>query len=163
MKLVVCLFLMLISAKECDKKKAQMANEDQTETNTDMTERRMQDSTMVKYRAVSRGYFLEVTLEGNRIVIAKDRDLKLAKSYEVSADDKVTLMKLLSDIDATILPELEAPSKAHQYDGAAIATLEVTKGEDVYKTNVFDHGKPPKAIRALVEKMLLMKDIIDKQ
>lgn len=161
MKLVVCLVLMLISAKECDKKKAQMANDSQT--NTAMLERRMQEDAKVKYQAVSRGYFLEVTLEGNSIVVANNRDAKSVKRYDVSAEDARELLHLMSEIDKTTLPQLEAPSKAHQYDGAAIATLEITNGEEAYKTSVFDHGNPPKAIQALVKKMLSIKDLMEKQ
>lgn len=163
MKLVVCLFLMLISAKECDKKKAQMANENQAEVTTEMNEKRMQDASMVKYLAVSRGFHMEITLEGDYMVVANSRDTKLAKRYEVSAEDKRELIHILNQIDETTLPELEAPSTAHQYDGAAIATLEITKGDDSYKTVAFDHGKPPKAIQSLVEKMLSIKGHMEKQ
>lgn len=163
MKLVVCLFLMLITAKECDEKKAQTANSNQTEVNAEMIEKRIQDIDMVKYLAVSRGFHLEITLVGDRLEVATSRDVKSSKSYELTLEDKRELMHIMSEINVSTLPELEAPSKAHQYDGAAIATLEMTKGEDSYKTMAFDHGKPPKAIQALVDKMISIKDRMAKQ
>jgi len=163
MKLVICVFLMLISAKECDKNKVQLANDTASETPTEMTERRLQDSTKLTYQAVTRGSFLQVWVQGDSISFTNDRDLKMVRSFQLPKEDKEALITLLSTVDEQTLPELEAPSKAHQYDGAQLAWLEISEGENSYKTSIFDHGNPPKSISALVEKLLSVKGNIEKK
>lgn len=164
MKLIICMFIVLISAKECDKNKAQLASQNNTEAiATGSSEKQMQNDSKITYLAVSRGYFLSVTLEGDSISFSNERDLKSPTAYKIPKEEKESLMNLISKLDAKTLPELEAPSKAHEYDGAAIATLEIADGEDSYKTVSFDHGNPPESIKAIVEKMLSIKTMIEKQ
>ena len=117
----------------------------------------------VTYQAVSRGFSLTIMLEGDSISFSNDRDLKSLKTHAIPKEEKDTLLELINAMDESTLPGLEAPSKAHQYDGAAIATLEVANGEDSYRTVSFDHGNPPESIKAIVEKMLSIKTIIEKQ
>lgn len=158
------MFIVLISAKECDKNKAQLASQNNTETSiTEGSDMKMQNDSEITYLAVSRGSYLSVVLEGDTITILNQRDVKSATTHKIPKEEKDALLKLISEIDATSLPELEAPSTKHQFDGAEIATLEVTKGEDSYKTVAFDHGNPPESIKAIVEKMLSIKTMIEKQ
>jgi hypothetical protein len=57
---------------------------------------------------------------------------------------------------------LEAPTSLRNHDGAAIATLGVSKDKEETISNSFDHGHPPKAIEALVNKVLSIKKIHEK-
>jgi len=56
---------------------------------------------------------------------------------------------------ATIVP----PSKKHQFDGAMIANLTITKDKQDYSTSSFDHGNPPAEVKALVEKIIALSDM----
>ncbi|WP_040279433.1 hypothetical protein [Psychroserpens damuponensis] len=164
MKLIICMFIVLISAKECDKNKAQLANQNTAETTTvEMTERAIQNDVKFNYRAITRGFYLEIWIEGDSIKYTSDNTLKFITSTIIPAKEQVDLMKLLSDIDEKMLPKLEAPSTNFRFDAAAIATLEISKDENSYKTVSFDHGNPPKSIKAIVEKMLSIKTMIEKQ
>lgn len=161
---MICMFIMLISAKECDKNKTQLASENSSELTTkEVSERQMQNDSKITYNAISRGYFLTIVLEGDSISFSNERELKSGTTHKISQKEKDTLVTLINELDAKTLPELEAPSKNHQFDGAAIATLEVSNGEESYRTVAFDHGNPPESIKAIVEKMLSIKTMIEKQ
>ncbi len=162
MKLIVCVLFMFISAKECDKK--QLASENISEvTATELAELKMQDSMKINYRATTRGFYLQIWIEGDSIKYTSDNTLKAISIHQIPTEEKVSLMQLIDELDEKTLPGLEAPSTRHQFDGAAIAILEIAKDEDSYRTVAFDHGKPPKSIKAIVEKMLSIKTMFEKQ
>jgi len=50
-----------------------------------------------------------------------------------------------------------------QYDGAAHATLTITRSKEKTKASTFDHGYPPDNIKTLVEKLLSFKKLASKQ
>nr|WP_321245464.1 hypothetical protein [uncultured Psychroserpens sp.] len=164
MKLILCVLFVLISAKECDKNKEQLANHNNSEViTTEQSELKMQDGMKINYLAVTRGSYLQIWIEGDSIKYTTDNSLKVITTHQIPTQEKESFMRLIGDCDEKTLPELEAPSKNHQFDGAAIATLEITNGEDTYKTVAFDHGKPPESIKAIVEKMLSIKTMLEKQ
>jgi hypothetical protein len=162
MKLIVCVLFMFISAKECDKK--QLASENISEVmTTELAELKMQDRMKISYRAATRGFYLQIWIEGDSIKYTSDNTLKAISIHQILTEEKESLMQLIDELDEKTLPGLEAPSTRHQFDGAAIATLEIAKDEDSYRTVAFDHGKPPKSIKAIVEKMLSIKTMFEKQ
>ncbi|MEH6536672.1 MAG: hypothetical protein V7719_09780 [Psychroserpens sp.] len=164
MKLIISLLVILISAKECDKNKAQAATNDvTTEMTVETSEMRLQENMKISYRASTRGFYLQIWIEGDSITYTKDYNLKDMTTRLIPKKEKEAFIKLLKEIDETSLSELEAPSKTHQYDAEPAASLEISKGEEIYRTNNFDHGKPPKTINDLVEKILSIKAIVEKQ
>ncbi|MCD2258451.1 hypothetical protein [Psychroserpens luteolus] len=164
MKLLICLVFMLISAKECDKNKAQMTSDTSSQVTTEMTEARLQEETMkINYKAHTRGFFLQIWIEGDSMSVTNDYNLKDIRKYQIPKEEKDALMALISETDEKSLPGLEPPSRAFRYDGAPMAHLEISKGEDTYKTENFDHGTPPEAIKSVVEKILSIKTLFEKQ
>nr|WP_321233692.1 hypothetical protein [uncultured Psychroserpens sp.] len=163
MKLIVCFVFMLISAKECDKNKAQGLNDNSADVTSVQSERQTQDNMKITYQAATRGFFMKIWIEGDSIMVSSDNTLKTFETYVFPTEEKEAFLKLLSEIDKTTLPELEAPSKTFQFDAAQMAWLEISEGEEAYKTAIFDHGKPPKAIHDLVEKILSLKTKVEKQ
>jgi heat shock protein HslJ len=162
MKLIVCVIFMFISAKECDKK--QLASENISEVmTTELAELKMQDRMKISYRAATRGFYLQIWIEGDSIKYTSDNTLKAISIHQIPIEEKESLMKLIDELNEKTLPDLVAPSTRHQFDGAAIATLEITNGEDSYRTVAFDHGNAPKSIALLVEKMLSIKTMFEKQ
>ena len=163
MKLILCVFFMLISAKECDKNKEQLASQNNSEViTTELSERKMQEDMKISYRAATRGFYLQIWIEGDSIKYTSDNTLKAITTHQIPIEEKESLMSLINDFDEKTLPELEAPSTRHQFDGAAIATLEITNGEDSYKTVAFDHGNSPKPIALIVDKILSIKTLFEK-
>jgi len=159
MKFIISLFIMLISAKECDQKKAQMT----TNVTTEMAERTIQDSTTVTYQAITRGFFLKIKIEGDSISYSSDNMLKVWSTYQMPNEEKEAFYRLLNETDEKSLVDLKPMSTSFQYDAAAMAYLEIAKGDEIYKTDLFDHGKPPKPIHDIVNKILSIKSMMEKQ
>ncbi|MFK2818858.1 hypothetical protein U0L90_01920 [Flavobacteriaceae sp. LMIT009] len=149
MKILFVLLLALISTKEC--------NSEKKETLV------AQEETTIVYQAISRGYFEEIKLENKKITYCNDRNRKIYVTYPFSGDDWEDCLKLLSDIDISSLPTLEAPTSMREVDGAAHASLTIIQGDHETSSNIFDHGHPPVSIKPLVEKLLSIKKVAIKQ
>ncbi|MGS2725850.1 hypothetical protein ACU8DI_04525 [Psychroserpens sp. BH13MA-6] len=159
MKLIICVILMLITTKECDKTQKDMVNN----ASQEMADRQSQEIDKITYQAATRGFFLKIWVEGDTLSYTNDYNLQDVKTHKISEEQRTALNEKTSQFDMTKLSELKSPSESHQFDGAAIATFEATKGDETYKTNAFDHQNPPKEIKALVEKLLSMKAMMEKQ
>ena len=61
---------------------------------------------------------------------------------------------MVKEIDLEGMPDLKAPSEKRFYDGAATANLKITRNDDVYESQGFDHGEPPAQLKKLVDKLM---------
>tara|TARA_B100000809_G_C15119864_1_gene523883 strand:- start:2161 stop:2628 length:468 start_codon:yes stop_codon:yes gene_type:complete len=155
---------MLISAKECDKNKKQLASQNNFEdTIIELSGQKMQEEIKINYRAATRGFYLEIWIEGDSIKYTSDYNLKAISTHQIPTEEKERLLRLIGDLDEKTLPEIEAPSTRFQFDGAAMATLTIINSENSYRTVAFDHGNSPKSISLIVEKMLSIKTMLQKQ
>ncbi|WP_223032545.1 META domain-containing protein [Hanstruepera marina] len=118
---------------------------------------------LITYQAATRGYFEKIWINQKSINFSNDYNLKIVNQANCPSNEWDDLINLIKGIDITKLPDLEAPSKTNQYDAAAGATLEIGLQGNVYKTAVFDHGNPPKSIEQIVNKVLSMKKLAEKQ
>ena len=162
MKLILCMLFLVITAKECDKNKAQLNTGNTLET-TMPSERKMQDSVKITYQAATRGFYMKIWVQGDSIMISEDNREQKFKTYVFPKEEKEAFLKSLNEIDTTSLTDLKAPSTTFQYDAAPMAWLEIANGDEIHRTNAFDHGKPPKPIKDLVDKMILVKTMVEKQ
>jgi hypothetical protein len=110
---------------------------------------------MLEYTANSRGSHILIRITEKFINYKLNRNDELIAIPNTAANWS-ELMTLMSKIELKSIPELEAPSKAHQYDGAAHATFSVYKENDEksLQTPTFDAGNPNKTIAPVVDKML---------
>ncbi|MBO6605212.1 hypothetical protein [Psychroserpens sp.] len=159
MKLIVCLMVMLIATKECDQNQARLS----TNESTEIQNRMMQDSTKITYEATTRGFYLKLWITGDSISITQDRYLKDVSTYALSDVDKEAIYSMLNVIDETSLKDLMPPTTTFQYDAAAMATFEIATTDKSHLTPTFDHGKPPKPIAEIVNKMLSIRSEVEKQ
>jgi len=130
---------------------------------TDLAEKSTKTSTMSKtnqtenmtfeYIAITRGSYTMVKANKDTITYQLSRTSK-EETKDCTSQNWDTLTNLASNIDITKIDQLEAPSKAHQYDGAAIANLNVTVGNKTYRTQSFDAGNPPEEIAEIVNYLL---------
>ena len=159
MKFIVCLLLVLVSATECNEK-----SEASQSITAEKPEMRLaqNDIKEIFYRASTRGYFQVIKISGDSISFTNDYNLEKFKTYAIPTKEKEALLGLLSGIDVKELPNIQPPSKTHQYDAAPAAYLQVTTADEVYMTPTFDHGAPPKTITSIVEKMLSIKSLFEK-
>lgn len=149
MKILFAIILALVSTKEC--------NSNKKETLV------VQQESVIIYQAISRGYFEEIKLENKKITYCNDKNRKIYVTYPFSGDDWEDCLKLLSEIEISSLPDLEAPTSMRDVDGAAHASLTIIQDDQETLSNTFDHGHPPVSIKPLVEKLLSIKKIAIKQ
>ncbi|WP_175455540.1 META domain-containing protein [Winogradskyella thalassocola] len=119
--------------------------------------------TAVKYQASTRGSFDFILIAKQKMSISEDQSLQNIKNYTIDTTEWEELKRLIDAADLEGLSELIPPSHNHQHDGAAHATLSLQIGDLEYMTPTFDHGNPPKAIEALVNKVLSIKENTIKQ
>ena len=150
MKLLFSLLFLAVFSGECDQKHSNAVNQEQKIRG-------------IIYEANTRGFYERVWIIKDSVSFSSDRELKDVLVSTCAAKDWDTLVNLVKGINLKELPELEAPTKRHQFDGAAMATLTVELGNESFKTKVFDHGNPPEAISPLVNKVLSMKEMMAKQ
>ncbi|AUC82783.1 META domain-containing protein [Lacinutrix sp. Bg11-31] len=117
-----------------------------------------QDTIKIEYRAHARGNFKNIILENKTVSVKNKYD---GKPIVLSCNDTDwdMLLKMVSDTNLKTLATLEAPSKAHQYDGAAIANLIITKEGETYTTPAFDAGNPNKDIESLVNLVIKIAEV----
>ncbi|WP_034060751.1 META domain-containing protein [Lacinutrix jangbogonensis] len=112
-----------------------------------------QNNLKIEYRAHTRGSYKNIILENNTVSVQESFDVKpVAKAC--ASEDWSTLMEMVSELNLKSMSALEAPSKAHQYDGAAIANFTVIKDGETYTVPSYDAGNPNTEIKALVEMVL---------
>lgn len=111
----------------------------------------------IKYQAFSRGFFQEILVSEKRIIFYDDREYKNAKTHKISKKEWEEFMRLLSAIELKALPKLKAPTAKRLYDGAPHASLTIEKKGETTTSSSFDHGHPPKQLKALVDYMLSFK------
>tara|TARA_R100001377_G_C3177533_1_gene105345 strand:+ start:232 stop:1029 length:798 start_codon:yes stop_codon:yes gene_type:complete len=109
------------------------------------------------YTAISRGYYVMISYENNSISFQKDRNSK-PQVLSLSETQIASLNAKIDTLELDRLENLEAPSKAHQYDGAAIAGLKIIQNGTNYQTPSFDAGNPPKVIEALVSELIMLTE-----
>jgi hypothetical protein len=145
MKLLFGLLFMFLFSSECHQ------NCSKNSTNG-------QDEMVITYEASTRGFYEKTWITKDSVSFSSDRSLATVTVVKCESSVWESLMALKKDINVSELPELEAPTKMYQVDGAAMATLKIAMNNEVYETNIFDHGHPPKAISKLVNKVLSIKE-----
>lgn len=164
MKVLFTVLALLVLNKECDNKNTAKTNIDTTEqAQKTASSNAIQNTMTITYEANTRGFYEKVWISQEAINSTTSRDQKAEINKACPEADWNELMRLVSEVDIDGLASLEAPSKAFQYDGAAMATLKITQGDLVYTTPLFDHGNPPKAIAEVVKKVLSLNEMVKKQ
>jgi heat shock protein HslJ len=145
MKIVFSLIVLFICSSECHQNHSQNSIQ-------------AQDDMMITYEASTRGFYEKTWITKDSVSFSSDRSLATITVVKCESSVWESLMALIKDINVNELPGLEAPTKMYQVDGAAMATLKIEMNNEVFETNIFDHGHPPKAISKLVNKVLSIKE-----
>jgi heat shock protein HslJ len=119
--------------------------------------------TQITYQITSRGQFENIQISKNEILVAKDRSLNVRRQYICEQQDWEALNSMIEATNLEIIPKLESPSNKHSTDAALSATFAIQVGDVEYRTVAFDHGNPPEEIKALVNKVLSIKENVVKQ
>jgi hypothetical protein len=103
----------------------------------------------ITYTAQSRGVYLSVWMENQRVWVIKGKN---EKPYEVvlTAQEMKELESTFSVLNLEKVSSLKAPTAKRLYDGAAMATLAIISDKKPFTSKSFDHGFPPKDIEKIV-------------
>jgi hypothetical protein len=115
--------------------------------------RTAQNETKMEYKAYSRGFYQEITIEKQLVFVAKSRDEKPV-IFKIPIADWNNLNSAIQELDLDSLSQLKAPTEKRLFDGAAIANLKITKQGKTFESQSFDHGYPPVEIEKVVNKIL---------
>ena len=130
-----------------------IASKKSTKANTDIDYK-----TSVKYTTSSRGTYDFISISKSNILLSKDEGLQDIQKYLIEPKEWEAVNKMIEAIDAETIQDLTPPSTKYQSDGAHQAALAIIIGDIQYMTPTFDHGNPPEAIEALVNKVLSIKE-----
>lgn len=119
--------------------------------------------TSIVYIVSTRAYYDYISISASDILISKDRGLQDVTHYKCEEQDWNELNTLIDAVDLETFQKLEAPSEQRFSDIKPEASLAIQLGDIQYKTLGFDHGNPPEAIEALVNKVLSIKEKTIKQ
>lgn len=142
--------------KECSQNKT-VDTTKSAESSTELVE-----PSQLTYEAQSRGFYEKIMITKKEITVSDDQNEAGKVRRPTTEKEWADLMALLNDIDIKSIPSLEAPTSMRFYDGAAIANFSVTQKNTEIKSSSFDHQHPPKAIEKLVNKVLSIKELIEK-
>jgi len=175
MKFLFSLLAIVVFTESCNSSKEIVSNSNESEqveaskpssensTSKNDIIKDIYDKTIITYKALSRGTFEYVQVSKSKVITTTDRNLKIMDPHTCEAKDWDEISKLLKAVDVEHLDQLKAPTGKRLFDGAAHATLSITKGDVEIMTPSFDHGFPPKEIEALVNKVLSIKEKVSKQ
>jgi len=172
MKFLFSLFALVMLTESCSSTKEAVSNSNETTmetpskralpTNKNDIVGNNYDSS-VTYKALARGSYMYIQISKSSVSISTDRNLKEIDTYTCDEKDWEAIERLVKVVDRETFRKLKAPTDKRLYDGAAHATLSITNGDMIIMTPTFDHGFPPEEIKALVNKVLSIKENIVKQ
>lgn len=123
-----------------------------TATNT-INQKVSQETFKIEYKTQSRGSFNKIVLDNKAVSIQKGHGAEPVAKV-CSNENWSTAKNLVENLNLKALSNLQPPTKAHQYDGAAMANFSITKNGETFNVPVFDAGKPNKEIEPLVTLLL---------
>ncbi|WP_242117349.1 hypothetical protein [Aestuariivivens sediminicola] len=119
-----------------------------------------QEAMQLDYLITSRGIYRHISITEKSISTQNKRfGDTIHKKCPAKAWESIT--SIIKTLSLESLDDLEPPSKKHQVDRAALATLTIQYKGKVYQTEGFDHGNPPEAIAKLVKEILSISENIE--
>ncbi len=110
-------------------------------------------SIKIEYKAYSRGFYQSIRIENQIVFVAKSSDEKPV-AFKIPNADWKSLNRAILNLDLERFSQFKAPTQKRLFDGAAIASLKITKQGEIYESQSFDHGYPPAEIEKIVNKIL---------
>ncbi|OAB78883.1 hypothetical protein [Cochleicola gelatinilyticus] len=111
------------------------------------------DVQTIEYTEITRGSYYTITATESSITVVKNRDASDPLKVPMKASDWEELTDLLSDIELASIPSLDVPSKAHQFDGAALTNIKVLTLDEEIVSPTFDDNNPPSRLKPIIDKL----------
>ncbi len=113
------------------------------------------------YETMTRGSRANYILTKDDIKVVRNLGGETKASEKMTSKDWDNLIEKMKEIDVANISKLKPPSDKRTFDGAAHAILTIKKGDEVYKTNSFDHGNPPSELKSLVKAILRLGETVE--
>ncbi len=113
------------------------------------------------YEMITRGSRAHYTLNKEEIKVIKNMGSEIKAAEKMTSKEWESLMEKMKDVDVPKIHQLKPPSDKRIFDGAAHAILTIKVGDEVYKSNSFDHGNPPSALKPLVKAILRLGETVE--
>ena len=113
------------------------------------------------YEMITRGSRANYTLNKEDIKVVKNMGTETKASEKMTSKDWENLIEKMKEVDVPNIHKLKPPSDKRTFDGAAHAILTIKVGDEVYKSNSFDHGNPPSALKPLVKAILRLGETVE--
>jgi len=113
------------------------------------------------YEMITRGSRAHYTLTKEEINVVKKMGTETTASEKMTSKEWDMLMDKMKEIDVPNINKLKPPSDKRIFDGAAHAILTIKVGEEIYKSNSFDHGNPPSTLKPLVKAILRLGETVE--
>ncbi len=116
-------------------------------------------TTVVEYNTYSQDLAIRNKLEGKQLVYYDLRPTPTKPTKVILSDEDYTFVTAeIAKLDLSVLAKLTPPSTGFKTDTASGATLIVTKDSKLVRVPTFDHGNPPKELKALIAKIMELRN-----
>lgn len=156
---IITILLVTVFLNACGGSKEVATNavsDAETEMNKE-TAKVQNDDMIIEYTEQTRGFYKMIRITPE-MVSSKFKHDGAAETRPCNKSLWSSLMIEMNTLNLKQMPELEAPSKAFQFDGAAMANLTITKDGQTYTSATFDAGKPHDKIASLISEILASVD-----
>ncbi len=120
-----------------------------------------QEIVSISYETFTRGSITLYTVTPDEIKLKSTGLNSNENSAKLTPDEWKKVLSELEGVDVSKINRLKAPSKSRASDAALHAILSIRKNDTLYKTNSFDHGNAPTAIKPLVEAILRLAENVE--
>lgn len=116
----------------------------------------LKEDLVIEYDAQTRGSFSKVIIKNDSLVVIEKSLTKgeSIKYYPLTDKDWKSLVKEVQKIDRSKIKSFEAPTAKRNTDAARATKTRVIYKQEVYESNEFDEGVPPKEMKNLVDKIV---------
>lgn len=116
----------------------------------------LKEDLVFEYDAQTRGSFSKVIIKNDSLVVMEKSLTKgeTINYYPLTDKDWKSLVKEVQKIDRNKIKSYEAPTAKRNTDAARATKTRVIYKQEVYESNEFDEGAPPKEIKNLVDKIV---------
>jgi len=104
-------------------------------------------------------YFASTRESSIHVIVFPDHLIYNDSISKITSKKWDAIYLLIDEINLTEISKLQAPSEDRFRDAALAAEIKITTSETTYTSSQFDHGKPPKEIKKLVQQMLSLVEL----
>lgn len=120
----------------------------------------LKENLVIEYEAKTRGSFSKVIIKNDSIVVMEEGRNESVNYYPLAKKDWDMLVKQIKGIDKEKIKNYKAPTSKRFTDAARAASVRVVYKNEIYQSEEFDEGTPPKELKTFVDKVasLYMKN-----